>query len=143
MSATYPTPPPVRYKVLLVDDDSAVLRSMAAALEFELDVSTCNSGELALPMLADGNFHVVCCDYSMPGMNGIELLKRVTQLPEPIGCLLVTGSTSFQGRDAEGAGEHYVLMKPVDPSRLSTLIVQLARTAAMKRGARALGSNRR
>jgi hypothetical protein len=40
------------------------------------------------------------------------------------------------GRHNARAGEHYVLVKPVDPKRLSSLIVQLARTAVMKRGSK-------
>jgi two-component system, NtrC family, C4-dicarboxylate transport response regulator DctD len=128
--------PSVRYKVLLVDDDPALLRSLAAVLELEhdLEISCCDSAERALTLLAAGGFHVVCTDYAMLGMTGLELLKQAAQLPECVGCLLLTGSNLFLGRHAEGAGDHYVLMKPVDPARLSSLILQLARTAEMKRG---------
>jgi len=129
-----PDPLAPRYKVLLVDDDIAVLRSLAAALEFDVDVETCESGERALGLLKGGSYHVVCSDYSMPGMTGVELLRLVAQLPEPTGCLLVTGSSSFIGRN--GVGDHYVLMKPVEPNRLSSLVQQLAFTAEMKRNAR-------
>ena len=127
-----PPQPPVRYKVLLVDDDTAVLRSLAASLELELDVVTCSSAERALVLLGSGDFHVVCSDYSMSGMTGLELLQRVAQLPVAVGSILVTGSSAFIGR--QGAADHYVLMKPVDPERLSSLLIQLARTAEMKRG---------
>lgn len=128
--------PAARYRVLLVDDDKAVLRSMAATLEFEhqLEVIACSSGKRALELLASADFHVVCSDYSMPGMTGVELLERVQRLSRQTGCLLVTGAGAFIGRE-HGASDHYVLVKPVDPSRLSTLVLQLARTAAMKRGA--------
>ncbi len=126
-----PESPPPRYKVLLVDDDDTVLKSMAAALELDVDVSTCSSAERALSLLKSGDFHVVCSDYSMHGMTGTELLEKVARLPDPVGCLLVTGSSSFIGR--AGAGDHYVLMKPVAPERLSALILQLARIAEMKR----------
>jgi DNA-binding NtrC family response regulator len=125
-----------RYKVLVVDDDASVLRSMAAVLELELEVTPCSSAERALALLKTGDFHVVCSDYSMDGMTGVELLEKVAELPEPVGCLLVTGSSSFIGRHGAGVGDHYVLMKPVDPERLSKLILQLARTAEMKRNAK-------
>lgn len=128
-------PSPVRYKVLLVDDEATVLKSLAAALELELDIATSSSAEHALTMLKGGDFHVVCTDYAMTGMSGIELLEKVSHLPEPIGCLLVTGSTSYESRNGASASDHYVLMKPVDPQRILALILQLARTAEMKRGA--------
>ena len=133
-----PPPPPVRYKVLLVDDDDAGLRSLAAALEFELDIATCSSGERALALLGNGDFHVVCSDYSMGGMTGLELLQRVALLPVPVGGLLLTGSSSFISRHGAGVGDHYVLVKPVAPERLLVLILQLARTAEMKRSANRL-----
>ena len=126
--------PRVRYKVLLVDDDVSVLRGLSAALEFELHVEVCNSAQRALELLREREFHVVCSDYSMPGMNGLELFAQVAKLPTPVPCLLLSGASSFIGRSVPA--EHYVLMKPVDPARLSTLLVQLAKTALLKRQAR-------
>ena len=123
----------VRYRVLVVDDDPAVLRSVGASLEFTLDVVTCNSGERALELLQSGEFHVVCSDYAMPGMNGLELFERVARLPNPVACLLHTGSTSFVGH-SRGV-DQYVLSKPANPERLSALLVQLAQTAQLKRQA--------
>lgn len=122
-----------RYKVLLVDDDPAVLKGLAAALEFELefDVETCTSALHAIELLRDGRFHVVCSDYSMPGMSGLELFARVSQLPTAVACLLLTGSMTFMER--QGTVDQYVLTKPADPARLAGLLIQLARTADMKR----------
>jgi DNA-binding NtrC family response regulator len=130
LSAQAPT---TRYKVLLVDDDVSVLRSLAAALESEVDIVTCNSPARALALLRESDFDVVCSDYSMPGMNGLELFERVARLPVPVACLLLTGASSFIGR--HGSVNHYVLTKPVDPERLSGLLVQIAHTAEMKRAA--------
>ena len=127
------TRPLSRYKVLLVDDDAAVLRGLAAALEFDLDVVTCVSGERALSLLEEQEFHAVCCDYSMPGMNGLELFDHVAKSKLPVACLLLTGSMSFIDRG--GSADEYVLLKPVDPARLSALLRQLARTVEMKRNA--------
>lgn len=123
-----------RYRVLLVDDDAAVLRGLAAALEFDLEVVTCSSAERAIELLQTGDFHVVCSDYSMPGMNGLELFERVVKLPSSVACLLLTGSSSFIERS--GTVNEYVLTKPVDPARLSGLLVQLAHTAQLKRQAK-------
>ncbi len=120
-----------RYRVLVVDDDAWMARVIEAALAADMDVVTCPSGELALRMLENEDFHVVCADYKMPGMNGIELLARAAQIREHIGGLLVTGA------DAQLLSEqrknHYVLTKPFDPARLLGVVTQLARIAEMKR----------
>ncbi len=129
-----------RYRVLLVDDDAAVLRGLAAVLEFDLDVVTCTSAERALTLLRDEEFHAVCSDYTMPGMNGLELFAIVAQLPRPVACLLLTGSAEFIDRG--GSADQYVLMKPVDPARLSSLLIQLSRTVAMKRSTAQRGALR-
>jgi DNA-binding NtrC family response regulator len=128
--------PDARYRVLLVDDDAAVLRSSAAALELELDmeVVTCSSAERALELLQKEDFHVVCSDYAMSGMNGLELFERVAKLATPVACLLLTGSTSFIGR--HGTVNEYVLTKPAEPARLGALLTQLAHTAQLKRQAK-------
>jgi len=123
----------VRYKVLLVDDDPALLRSLAAALELDFEVVSCNSAERALSLLKSGEFHAVCSEYAMPGMNGIELFERVAQLPCPIACLLLTGASSFIAQRASVG--HYVLTKPAEPARLASLLTGLARTAQLKRQA--------
>jgi DNA-binding NtrC family response regulator len=126
--------PDARYRVLLVDDDAAVLRSLAAVLELDLDVVSCSSAERALELLQKEDFHVVCSDYAMSGMSGLELFERVAKLPTSVACLLLTGSSSFIGRS--GTVNEYVLTKPVDPARLCGLLVQLAHTAQLKRQAK-------
>ncbi|MES1177746.1 MAG: response regulator [Myxococcales bacterium] len=128
-----PSNPLSRYKVLLVDDDVTVLRGLAAALEFDLDIVTCASAEQALALLEEQDFHAVCCDYSMPGMNGLELFERIAKSKRPVACLLLTGSMSFIDRG--GSVDEYVLLKPVDPARLSALLRQLSHTVEMKRSA--------
>jgi DNA-binding NtrC family response regulator len=128
----------MRYKVLLVDDDPSVLGSLSAAIEFDLHVQVCGSAERALQLLQDGEFHVVCSDYAIPGMNGLELFKQVAKLATPVACLLLTPASFFEGRSAPL--DQYVLTKPIAPGRLSSLLLQLARTAEMKRQAARPGS---
>lgn len=121
-----------RFKVLLVDDDLSVLRGLSAALQFDVDVETCSSGERALSLLREREFDVVCSDYSMPGMDGLELFQRVSKLPVPVACLLLTGAMQFVDRNTV---DHYVLTKPVDPGQLAGALVQLARTTSVRRSA--------
>jgi len=120
-----------RYRVLVVDDDAWMARVIEAVLSPEMDVVTCPSGELAVRVLQNEDFHVLCADYKMPGMSGIELLARAKMIREHIGRLLVTGADAQLLSDDRR--DHYVLTKPFDPGRLLGVVKQLARIAEMKR----------
>lgn len=71
--------PQRRLRVLLVDDQTLVLRATASMLK-ELDVVTVSSAAEALGRLAEGgHFDVVVSDVTMPGMSGPELYVRVRE----------------------------------------------------------------
>jgi DNA-binding NtrC family response regulator len=122
-----------RLRVLVVDDERRMLDSIAAILDDDVDVETCTSAHRALELLQTGQFHVVCSDYKMPGMNGDELLKRVAGLPFYTSCLLITGDEEYI-RSGE-AGRHYVILKPFEPARVTRIVLELARLARARRSA--------
>jgi DNA-binding NtrC family response regulator len=123
------TKPKVR--VLVVDDEPAMLTTLEAILSDEFDVVTARSARDALRIIETKSFHVVCADYQMPDINGLELLQRVSTREEYISCLLVTGNDEYFKR--EQAGGFYVLLKPFSPERLTAIVKQLANVAHMKR----------
>jgi DNA-binding NtrC family response regulator len=123
-----------RCKVLVVDDDSRFLHSMEAVLSEHVTVVACTSAEQALRMLSTSTFHVVCSDFGMPGINGTDFLERVSALPYFVSTLLITGSEKYI-RSSQPTNQHYVLLKPFEPTRLVGLVLQLATVARMKRGA--------
>ena len=130
---------PEKYGVLVVDDEPAMLLTIQSLLSNDVALLTCDSAERALEMLKTTAFHVVISDLVLPGMSGSELFGKVREMPEYISCLLITGSDGYeQPRDKE---RHYVLLKPFDPERLATLVMQLGRVAQMKRAVKRLGSS--
>jgi DNA-binding NtrC family response regulator len=120
-----------RIRVLVVDDDQAMLTTLEAILSADFDVVMARSGRDALRLLDAKSFHVVCTDYQMPAMNGLELLNQVSTREEYISCLLVTGDDEYFKR--ESAGGFYVLLKPFSAERLIAIVKQLANVAQMKR----------
>lgn len=120
-----------RHRVLLVDDDPTMLRLMASLLGVEMDVVTCSSGAQALHVLEQRTFDVICSDYRMPGMTGIDLLRAASQLQEDASCLLVTAAAEqVPGGDRR---QYFVVVKPFDADRFVRLVEQLARVSQMKR----------
>jgi CheY-like chemotaxis protein len=72
-----------RSTVLLVDDESEILEALSLQLRRDHKVLTAESGDDALRLLADsGPVAAVISDLRMPGMDGVELLRRV-QLEYP------------------------------------------------------------
>jgi DNA-binding NtrC family response regulator len=62
--------------VLVVDDEARVLDSLEAVLAAEFHVLRATGGEVALELLRDHDVAVIVTDYRMPGMTGVELLRR-------------------------------------------------------------------
>ena len=120
-----------KYRVLVVDDDKRGIDTIAGVLWGDVDVVTATSGDRALMCLAVDQFHVVCTDFKMPGMNGLELLQEVSRLPYPVGCVLITAAD--EEFPSEEGSPFNVLIKPFNPERLIGLVLELARTAELKR----------
>ena len=120
-------------RVLVVDDNEnarVLLQSMLQDLN--LQAESTSSGPLALDLVYKADyegrpFEILFVDWQMPGMNGVDLARRVKVLPlahQPL-LVLVTG----YGREevlnsAEGAGIPTVLVKPVSASMLFDCVVR-------------------
>jgi DNA-binding NtrC family response regulator len=116
------TPP----RILIVDDDPgqrSLLESFLRSQNF--DVVLADSGERALALLPGGNFSLMISDVRMPGLSGLETLRRVRlQLPA-LPVLLVTAYADI--RDAVVAmrdGALNYLAKPIDLDELLSTVRQ-------------------
>jgi DNA-binding NtrC family response regulator len=101
--------------VLVVDDESIIRANLAEFLEQEgYSVAAASTGELALDIIARQRFDVVLCDVNLPGIDGIEVLERVTRLsPETFVLLITAYATVESAIDAFHKGAHDYLMKPI------------------------------
>jgi DNA-binding NtrC family response regulator len=125
---------PVGFRILLVDDDSAVLETTSALLEDEATMLTATSAEKALGLVAEQEVHVVCTDFKMDGMNGLELLRRVHTLDSRTVGILVTGFREQLPRGVAGDPAIFALIyKPYKGDTLRKTIRDAARCAAMAR----------
>jgi DNA-binding NtrC family response regulator len=118
-------------RVLVVDDEERVLQTVEAVLSEHVEVVTTSSISEALALNERSTFHVICADYRMPMMNGLELLQKLSARSPYVSCLLLTGAEEYFAK-ADKSG-YYVLMKPFSPERLIAIILQLGRVAQMKR----------
>jgi DNA-binding NarL/FixJ family response regulator len=112
-------------KVLLVDDDEAVLSALQDALHREpYEVLTTRSGEEALSLLKRTPVDVVVSDEEMPGITGSELLAVVRDKHPETTRLLLTGRATLDSAIRainEGQVYQYVT-KPVDTRRFAEIL---------------------
>jgi CheY-like chemotaxis protein len=109
--------PPLR-RVLLVEDSEEVRETTIEFInEVGFDVVAVESAEEALERLADASFDIVFTDISLPGMSGIELVKRLREKNPQQRVVIASGYGADLGRQAFGAGVA-VLSKPYDLNTL-------------------------
>lgn len=84
------------YRVLLVDDDALILASLKRNLRNQFRMETALSGDEALKMIEEkGPYAVVVSDFQMPGMNGIEFLRRIKKTHPDIVRMMLTGAADM------------------------------------------------
>ncbi len=111
-------------KVLIIDDEEAARYGLVRALStLDYLLEEAEDGASALGKIASFRPDVIVSDINMPGMNGLELLRRVNQEPEPPLVVLITayGSESI-AIDALRAGAHNYLAKPFDVEELRLIV---------------------
>lgn len=124
----------VRPVVLLVDDEVDLLETTGALLKENFDVITATSGEEALRRFAESDPDVVCTDFSMPGMNGIELLHLTMTQRRYVSGILVSGYREFLDAAAKNGADRYLLLvKPYAPNALTDLINTAVKYTSVKR----------
>lgn len=117
--------------VLLVDDEEEFVGVLAERLEVRgLTVDTAANGETAVEKAGKRAFDAVLLDMAMPGMDGIETLKRLLRLNPDLQVILLTGrATLGQAVEAMKLGALDLLEKPAD---IETLVARIEDAAAKK-----------
>ena len=118
-----------RISVLLVEDNTMVIQTMSDFLELKgCEVLVSQRGDKALAMLRDMIPDIIVMDMRMPGMSGLELLKKIRENPmlPAIPIIILSGVIGDKERDeALEKGADMFLHKPVSMYKLLEHIHQL------------------
>jgi two-component system, sensor histidine kinase len=120
-------------RVLSVEDNPfgrVVLNTILTELGHQAEFI--GRGEAAAERIAQGAFDAVLMDMVLPGINGIEAIKRIRALNGPLGRIAIIG-VSGRGDDeaaSRAAGSDAFLVKPVSPGALATALLEATRRAA-------------
>jgi two-component system OmpR family response regulator len=111
-------------RILIVDDEDELVSALEERLYLRgFQAKGVTSGEAALAYLADGQCDVVLLDVKMPGLSGLEVIKRIKEKTPSPQVILLTGHSSVQ--DAErgmGLGAFDYLMKPIKIDELISVL---------------------
>ena len=107
-------------KILVVDDDMDSIEIVSEALRWEgYQVQGIHCGQKAIEFIQDWKPHIVLLDMNMPGITGMETLRRIREIQDYVGVIFLSGNSTtdavIQGLDA-GADDY--IIKPFDPLEL-------------------------
>ena len=107
-------------RVLLVDDEEKFLEVLSQRLGTRgIDAETSTSGEEALVKIKNKNFDAIVLDVMMPGIGGIETLKRIRKEYPELQIIMLTGQgTVGKAVEAMKEGAIEFMEKPADINKL-------------------------
>ncbi|SHE80570.1 two component, sigma54 specific, transcriptional regulator, Fis family [Mariniphaga anaerophila] len=120
--------------LLIVDDEESVRDSLYNwFIEDGFEVACAENAKKALSMLEAGHFDIILADIKMPGMDGMEMHRRIRTLdPDAIVIIMTAFASVETAVQALKDGAFDYITKPFDPDDLSHLIRNAARQVEMK-----------
>ncbi len=129
-------------KVLVVDDEELIVKGIRYALERDGDAVTCAyEGNEALEQALHGDFDIILLDVMLPGMDGMEILRRVREVSNvPIIMLTAKGEDMDKILGLEYGADDYVV-KPFNivevKARMKAILRRVVRMPSEKEDASA------
>lgn len=110
--------------ILIVDDDNGNRDGLALLLQQAgYEVTATDSGERALQHLAEASFAIIITDLLLPGISGLDILRRVKERAPQTHVILMTGHASTETAvEAMKEGAFDYLTKPVNVNELKILL---------------------
>ena len=126
---------PHRISILIVDDEESVRDSLYNwFIDDGYQVDCAENAKLALELLDQREFDIVLADIKMPGMDGMELHRRIKTLPnEPVVIIMTAFASVDTAVKALKEGAFDYVTKPFDPDDLSHLIRNAATQVLLRK----------
>ncbi len=117
----------VQKTILIVDDEEALREALVKILEDDgYEVIAAESGERAIEILHDYPVDLMLTDIRMPGMSGIDLLKKVREIHHTLGVIILTGYGEIESYiEAMHFGALEYVSKPFKMNELKFIVNKL------------------
>jgi len=122
-------------RILIVDDEEIVRESLSGWLEKDgYTLGSAPNGLSALKAVDEGDWSILVVDLKMPGIDGLEVLKRVKEKHTEIAIVIMTAfATVDTAVRAMKLGAYDYIVKPFDPEELSLMIQKIVGQQALVR----------
>ncbi|MBI5695965.1 MAG: sigma-54-dependent Fis family transcriptional regulator [Nitrospirae bacterium] len=126
--------------ILLIDDEETLRESLGRLMTREgYDVTTTGSGEDALELYSSTAYDLVISDIILPGIDGIEVLRKVKEKnPEQLVIIITAYASLETAVEALRAGAHDYIMKPIIHEEIKHLVKNAFRQRSLGAGNRIL-----
>ena len=130
---------PVDLRVLVVDDDAQVLELVKGIMKSMnlTRITALNDSKLIQTKFGPGivpEFDLVVCDWKMPGLSGLEVLKLVRSVDRDLPFIMLTGNSDLGSvQEAKENGVTDYIAKPFNPDTLRRKVSIIAKLIANRR----------
>ncbi|HKN87271.1 MAG TPA: response regulator [Nitrospiraceae bacterium] len=119
-------------RILIIDDDTALLTALADTLKIRLErtiIDTADNGTEGLARAERNRYNVILCDISMPDIDGLSLLPQLKDVSPHSGIIMMTGhGDESTRRTAACLGAVDLIHKPFDRPSLVRTLKQILQT---------------
>ncbi len=123
-------------KIMIVDDQKGIRRLLTEVfLEYGYEIESCSSGNKALEIIPEFNPDLIIMDVKMPGMNGIDVLKKLRETDRERKVIMMTAyGDQHYVNQAEALGVARFIIKPFDLNDLKTQVSEILKDEDFRAG---------
>jgi two-component system response regulator PilR (NtrC family) len=119
-------------KILAIDSEDIILKSIRKVFNYddkaEYIITTCNTAMDGLKLVRNDIYNLILLDLAMPGINGIELLRRIKKINPDIPIVILSGYSSKNSySDVISNGAENLLLKPFTIAELKSVVSNISK----------------